>query len=149
MLIKIKNKKKSPPPLTLMPSINAVACGARHDLCFQKVTAPQDSSFVLIFSLALMPIFSLFYLSLIVWQTSQQEERQISLFPVDIVLSELAVTALNNLAPILFLDAPFFFFLSETLPPSPYSLLSGPSPPSFYLFLFSLHFLPFIPHSTL
>lgn len=77
-------------------------------LAFSKVIAPQDSLFcshVLLhhcisFSLP-SPLNCLANIS--------ARERQISLFPVDIVLSELARHGVNNLAPILFLGVPFCY----------------------------------------
>ncbi len=72
---------KPVPLLTLMPSINAAARSARHDLFFQRSSLPRMPPFVLISLLATNVSLTLLHPSLIVWQTSQREKDKYRFFP--------------------------------------------------------------------
>lgn len=88
--VRKKNKKKYP-LLMLMRSINAAAAGSAHHVSgSQRSLLPRTSLFVLVFPCAAAYLPSL----LNCLANISARERQISLFPVDIVLSELAVAAL-------------------------------------------------------
>lgn len=87
----------------LMRSINAAAAGGAHHVSgSQRSLLPRTSLFVLVFPCAAAYLPSL----LNCLANISARERQISLFPVDIVLSELAVAALIIQHLFLFLAAP-------------------------------------------
>lgn len=115
-----RKKTKTPkiaPPLTLTPSINAAASGARRDSRPQRSRLPGTPLFVLVSpsrcTAARLPSLPNCLANI------SARERQISLFPVDIVLSEPAVTAL--------IIQHLFFFLSLSLKStsSPHLILSS------------------------
>lgn len=119
-----------------MPSL--AVCGKTRTF-LRKVIALQDFT-PCVHPLALLHIFLLLNPSLIVWQAPQREKDKYRLFPVDIVPSELAVMAFNNLAPILYLASPFSQEHFLPFPNSPCVLFSGCSPPFLLLLLQSSHF---------